>query len=145
MRPDNEIAVSVANMLKWHIAVDDGKIKVTVEQGVVTLEGFVDWESQRQTIEEMIRNVPGVLRLDNLIDIKKRATAETIRVAVVAALQKHPDAKAIKVQVVENKVVLRGSVRDYEARESAERLAWHNYGVLEVDNQLLIAVPEYLY
>ena len=70
MRPDNEIAVSVANMLKWHVAVDDQKIEIRVENGIVTLEGEVAWNWQRQDIEEMIRCLPDVLRLDNFVGIR---------------------------------------------------------------------------
>lgn len=73
MRPDNEITVSVANILRWHVAVDHERIKISVRDGVVTLEGTVDWEFQRQDVENMVRCLPDVRRLDNLLGIRPKA------------------------------------------------------------------------
>jgi osmotically-inducible protein OsmY len=75
MRPDNEIAVSVANVLRWHVAVDHERINICVKDGVVTLEGTVDWDFQRQDVENMIRCLPDVRRLDNLLGIRPAAPA----------------------------------------------------------------------
>src|SRR5574337_221263 len=46
-KTDVDIAESVVNALKWHSAVPDERIKVKVENGIVTLEGEVEWEYQR--------------------------------------------------------------------------------------------------
>ena len=70
MRTDTELAAFVARILKWHVAVDESKIKVKVEDGIVTLEGTVNWDFQRQDVESMVRCLPDVRRLDNLLNIR---------------------------------------------------------------------------
>jgi len=70
MRTDTELAAFVAKILKWHIAVDETKIKIIVKEGIVTLEGTVNWEFQRQDVEKMVRCLPDVRRLDNLLNIR---------------------------------------------------------------------------
>jgi len=70
MRTDSELAAFITNILKWHVAVDDTKIKVYVENGVVTLEGTVNWDFQRQDVETMVRCLPDVRRLDNLLAVR---------------------------------------------------------------------------
>jgi len=70
MRTDTELAAFVEKILKWHVAVDESKIKVKVEKGIVTLEGTVNWDFQRQDVEKMVRCLPDVRRLDNLLNIR---------------------------------------------------------------------------
>jgi len=70
MRTDTELAAFVGKILKWHIAVDETKIKIIVKEGIVTLEGTVNWEFQRQDVEKMVRCLPDVRRLDNLLNIR---------------------------------------------------------------------------
>jgi len=70
MRTDTELADLVGKILKWHVAVDEKRIQVKVNEGVVTLEGTVNWDFQRQDVEKMVRCLPDVRRLDNLLGIK---------------------------------------------------------------------------
>lgn len=73
MRTDTELAAFVARILKWHVAVDEKRIKIKVEHGIVTLEGTVNWDFQRQDVEKVVRCLPDVQRLDNLLSIASRA------------------------------------------------------------------------
>jgi osmotically-inducible protein OsmY len=75
MRTDIELADFVARILKWHVAVDEKRINIKVNEGVVTLEGTVNWDFQRQDVEKMVRCLPDVRRLDNLLSIASRAYA----------------------------------------------------------------------
>lgn len=74
MRTDTELAAFVARILKWHVAVDEKRIKMKVSEGVVTLEGTVNWDFQRQDVEKMVRCLPDVRRLDNLLSVANRAS-----------------------------------------------------------------------
>jgi osmotically-inducible protein OsmY len=74
MRTDTELAAFVANILKWHVAVDEKRIEIEVKDGVVTLEGTVNWDFQRQDVEKMVRCLPDVRRLDNFININTANT-----------------------------------------------------------------------
>jgi osmotically-inducible protein OsmY len=46
-RSDADLAKAVADSLLWHVDVPYGKIKTSVRDGWVTLEGTVDWAYQR--------------------------------------------------------------------------------------------------
>jgi sporulation protein YlmC with PRC-barrel domain len=46
--------------------------KITVEDGVVTLRGQVDTETEKQDIESKARTVPGVQRVDNQLKVKSK-------------------------------------------------------------------------
>ena len=46
-RTDTEIAEAVLKALNQHTSIPDEKLKIKVEDGIVTLEGEVEWEYQR--------------------------------------------------------------------------------------------------
>ena len=73
-KTDTEIAAAVATVLAWHIAIQADKIRIRVENGIVTLEGMVDWNFQRNAASDAIRNLAGVKRVDNLIYVKPYVT-----------------------------------------------------------------------
>jgi osmotically-inducible protein OsmY len=78
-RTDTEIAQAVAAALAWHTAVQEDKIKITVEEGVVTLDGEVDWNYQRQAAVDTIKSLYGVRWVNNAITIKTGVIANDIR------------------------------------------------------------------
>jgi osmotically-inducible protein OsmY len=51
-RTDADIARAAENALVWNVSVPYDRIKVTVENGRITLEGEVDWQFQRSAAEE---------------------------------------------------------------------------------------------
>lgn len=52
VKSDTEIASAVLNTLKWYSAIDQGKVKVKVENGIVTLYGDVDWNFPKTGIAD---------------------------------------------------------------------------------------------
>lgn len=69
-REDCEIARDVLDALAWHRAVDDSRIKVTVDHGVVTLEGDVDTEYQREAAIAVVKPLTGIRWVNNRIDLR---------------------------------------------------------------------------
>src|ERR1035437_385146 len=57
---DAEIANTIANALEHSVEIPQGRIKVTVEAGRVTLSGSVDWYYQRKAAHEVARRIRGV-------------------------------------------------------------------------------------
>jgi osmotically-inducible protein OsmY len=53
-KTDTEIAAAVVNAIKWHTMIPDEKIKVSVEDGNVKLEGDVEWEYQRNQAKSLV-------------------------------------------------------------------------------------------
>lgn len=146
-KTDTEIAEAVLNALKWHTAVQEEKIKVKVEDGVVRLEGEVEWDYQRNNAKSAIENLTGVRSVINLIRIRPHVTAFDIKQKIRAAFQRSAtiDAGKIRTETVGNKVTLRGKVRSLAEKEDAEIAAWNAPGVTSVDSYLEIELPEYAF
>jgi len=146
-RTDPEIAEAVLTALKWHTAVKEDKIKIKVEDSVVTLEGTVDWNYQRQSAADAIRYLPGIVRVDNFITVKAVATSADVKENIKQAIRRNAaiDSEKISVELVGSKVILRGSVRSVAEKEDAELTAWSAPGVTGVQNKLLIEIPAYIF
>ena len=58
-RTDSEIAAAALTALKWNSAVQEEKIKIKVEDGIVKLEGEVEWDYQRTQAKRSIESLTG--------------------------------------------------------------------------------------
>lgn len=145
MRTDSEIAAAVVNALKWHTAVQQDKIKIKVEQGVVTLEGIVDWNFERLNAADAIRNLAGVIRVNNFISVSPTTTPKDVKEKIREALRRSAtvDSDKVTVSLVGTRVTLNGTVRSLAESDDAELAAWSARGVTAVENKLKIEVPEY--
>lgn len=139
-KSDSEIAEAVLNALKLHMAVQDENIKIKVENGIVTLEGTVEWEYQRKAAKDAIENLPGVRDVLNYITIKALITASDIEKKITAAFQRNAafDAEKIKVETVGSKVILVGIVRSLAEKDDAEDAVWAAPGVMAIENKLIV-------
>lgn len=144
-KTDAEIAQAVLNALKWHSGVQDQKIKIRVEDGIVRLDGEAEWEYQRSNAKSAIEHLDGVRSVINAIVLKPSVTVTDVRQKINAALQRNAviDAARITTAVVGTKVILNGTVRSFAEKEDAEKAVWNAPGVTSVENKLEIEVPEY--
>ena len=142
-RTDSDIAAAVTRALEWDAFVPVEKIDVTVSKGWVTLKGEVEWEFQRRSAERAVRRISGVRGVTNLIAIRPRRqpSPQDLRKQIEDALIRNAetDAERITVDVDGSKVVLKGTVRSWMERETAERVAWSAPGVTAVENRITIA------
>jgi osmotically-inducible protein OsmY len=146
-KSDTEIVEAVLNALKWHSAVQENKIKIKVEDGIVKLEGEVEWEFQRNNAKTATENLTGVKSVINFITVKPKVGADNLERKISAAFHRSAtlDAGKITVQVVGSKVILNGRVRSFAESDDAEDAAWAAPGVLSVENNLEIVEPEYAF
>jgi osmotically-inducible protein OsmY len=139
---DDEIAKRVSNILDWDTLVPKGGAQVTVRNGWVTLTGSVDWQYQRMAAEHDVRKLNGVLGVLNSIEIKPRLQANDVKEKIEQALKRHAEveSKAIRVTVLDSdRVVLEGTVGNWEERFAVENAAWSAAGVKSVDDRLSIS------
>lgn len=146
-KPDAELAAAVLNTLKWHAAVKEETIKIKVENGIVILEGEVEWEYQRTNARKAVENLVGVRAVVNLITVKPKFSTDDIKERIDAAFHRSAtvDARQVDVEVSGSTVILRGKVRSIAEKEDAETAAWNAPGVVSVDSKLEIEAPEYGY
>jgi osmotically-inducible protein OsmY len=139
-RPDPEIAGAAVRAIEGRTTVPHERIKVTVREAWVTLEGAVDWNYQREVAESVVRDLAGVKGVSNLISVKPHVSSREVKADIEEALRRSAelDARRIQVETTNSKVILRGSVRAWVEREEAERAAWRAPGVTKVENHISI-------
>lgn len=141
IKTDTEIATVAVNVLKWDSAVPHDEVKVSVEDGCITLTGTVKWWHQSQSAERAVRNLPGVKSINNLITIDAGVTPTEIKKNIVQEFHRNAiiDAEKIKVKVEGSKVILRGQLHSWAEIKEAKRAAWSLPGVTQVEDHLTLA------
>jgi osmotically-inducible protein OsmY len=140
-RTDEDIARAVLNALKWDVFVPEERIKVHVENGNVILKGTVAHKHQQIAVENAIRNLGGVKGITNHIKVKPVVSPFELKIKIENAMRRaaEVDAQRIQVDVLGEKVILRGNVRSWAERTEAERAAWSAPGVTVVEDKLIVA------
>jgi osmotically-inducible protein OsmY len=141
-RTDGEIAGSVKNILEWSTHLPNDTVKVMVEGGFITLSGEVNWEYQRKSAGDIVRNLLGVTGVSNQIAIRPAVSMVAIKSDIEAALKRRAkrDAQGISVEVRGTDVTLTGTVHSWAERELAKHSAWSTPGVLNVVDNMKFAL-----
>jgi osmotically-inducible protein OsmY len=137
-RTDADITLAAIDRIAWFTTIPLDTVEVIVSDGWVSLAGEVEWWYQQNAAINLIQQMIGVKGISNGISVKPKAIKMAIEKDINLALKRSAivDVDQIQVQSEHNKVVLRGKVRSFAAREEAERIAWSEPGVYSVDNHL---------
>jgi osmotically-inducible protein OsmY len=140
-RSDADIARAVRDSLEWDVFVPDSRIRSTVSQGQVTLEGDVDFGNQRSDAERAIRNLLGVTRVINRIEVAPpKVAAAELRSAIEAALrrQSQREAQRVNLDLEDGLVTVTGVVHSNSERQAVVGAVKGTPGVTHVDSRLRI-------
>jgi osmotically-inducible protein OsmY len=139
-RPDPAIARDAVEEIKLLMPASWENVKVIVEDGILTLEGTIEWQYQRKLAEEAVEGVRGVTGVVNKIEVWPHVAPVEIKRKIEEALRRSAelDASRITVETRGGEVILRGTVRSWAEREQAEEAAWKAPGVTKVDNRIQI-------
>jgi hyperosmotically inducible periplasmic protein len=139
-RYDEQIRTEVTKLLASKSECKN--VKATVDDGVVTLTGNVELDSERRTLVTRVRRIAHVEEVDNQIVLSPPAPLDTVLYARVSRRLQDAGYSQVKVQVHEGAVILQGSVRTMRDRQSAVQLAWSTEGVKEVEAKLSVMQPD---
>ncbi len=148
MRSDTDVKRDVEAQLNWAPNVDERDIAVKVNEGAVTLSGFVHDYRQKHLAEVAVKQVKGVTAVANDIEVRLLSSVPTdpeIARAAVAALKLEVPTvwEQVKATVKQGSVSLDGTVEWEYQRDAAERAMRRLHGVTGVNNCITIkpAVP----
>ena len=139
-RTDADIAHSAANVLDWMTYLPKDAVKVTVEQGWVTLKGEVDWAFQKEGAQSSLRSLMGVTGVSDQILLKGKVPTTAVKSDIEVALQRraHAEAQDISVSVSGAEDTLAGTVHSLSERSLARRTAWSTPGVHRVVDHMTV-------
>jgi osmotically-inducible protein OsmY len=136
---DVDIAQAVINALKRNPAMKD-EVMVKVEDGIVTLNGDVEWKYERDVAKQTIEGLAGVRGIVNLLGVTTRPTIDHVKDEIKKAFERVADLDAaqIEVETHDGEVTLKGNVHSVAELREAEYAAWVGPGVSKVTNQLKV-------
>jgi osmotically-inducible protein OsmY len=139
-RTDSDIAAAAVNAIKWNSQIPADRIAVVVSDGWVTLKGEVDWQFQRDAATRSVRDLLGVVGVNNTIAVRPHVSVSDVKDKIEAALKRNAevDARRINVSTTDGNVVLSGNVHSWTERREAVKAAWAAPGVSSVDDRMVI-------
>jgi osmotically-inducible protein OsmY len=144
MKTDKQLQKDVMAELSWESSINAAHIGVEVEQGVVTLSGYVDNLAQKWAAERVVKRVGGVRAVAFDLAVRlagaDRRTDTDVALAVVNVLDGASTIPkgAIQVTAEDGVVTLRGEVIWDHQRQTAESLVRGLHGVANVINMVSI-------
>jgi osmotically-inducible protein OsmY len=147
MKTDADIRRDVQGELQWDPGIDDRRIAVFVDNGVVTFTGEVSSYCARMAVENVGRRIVGVRAIANDVDVKLpcagvRTDCE-IAEGAASALGAHMATRMATITPIarEGHVTLTGTVRWPFQKSAAEKALRHVIGVLGITNEIEVDRP----
>jgi osmotically-inducible protein OsmY len=142
MRSDSDIRRDVEDELRWDPDLDPTDIAVTVNNGVVTLAGFVRSYVQKYQAEAAAKRVAGVVGVANDLEVRlpgidERPDPEIARDAIARIKNELPYSwEKIRVIVKNGWLTLEGDVEWNYQRQRAEEAVRRVRGVKGITNSI---------
>ena len=139
--PDAEkLRLAVESVLGWLPDVEIQDCAVRVADGAVNIEGCVDALWKKAQAGEAVRELYGVVELENKLTVVPSGSRLDREIArdVESSLDRHAliDAESITVEVDNGVVTLSGRIPGGTAKQAALDAALHTPGVLEIEDRV---------
>jgi len=140
-RSDDDLEDAAIDALTRDVVIPSSNIHVSVSHGIVTLQGQVDWNYQREDAEDVVERLAGVKGVENLMTLASQPMPSDVAQRIQKALMRDAgvNADAITVTVEGSIATLTGVVHSYAEKVDAEDAAWLAPGIMEVDNDITVA------
>ena len=148
---DVSIARNVKLALQFHRNVADGRIYVTVKDGVVTLQGEAAGPAQKQLMTEFVADIADVkgvrneMALATILEPAVQSTGETLDDAsvtaqIVTTLMTHRSTSSVitRVSTRNGEVTLTGITKNEAQNALIVKLVTNIRGVTSVKNQMTV-------
>lgn len=138
---EQRVRDSILRDLEWDPQLDASRVGVTVEDGIVTLSGYVDTYAAKLAAERCARKVYGVQGIANELQValsEERTDPDLARDAVSALKTRVDVPPGIQVTVRNGVLTIAGSVQWMYQKAAAERAVKYLRGVRSVLNDITI-------
>ncbi|MBA1336349.1 MAG: hypothetical protein HPY66_2784 [Firmicutes bacterium] len=137
MRPsrDDLAADRIKDQLEERMGASSMDVNVCVRDGIAHLQGFVDVLAERIEAENIARQVPGVMKVENAITICTEGSINDKHIQKEIEMKLHSgdnNLARINVDVNDGSAVLIGTVSNYALEKQAIQLASGTRGVKNV-------------
>ena len=136
---DEELARAVRHLLQWDAFLPDERIKATVSDGWITLEGDVNLWREREDAERAVLRLQGVIGVINKIRIiPRQVDPEEIREQIQYALERRADREAerLRIEVKDGAVDVFGRVHSWQEKRAVLGSIGHAPGVTDIRDHL---------
>ncbi len=144
LKTDHEMHQDVRDELKWDATITHQRdINISVDHGVVTLDGVADSLAQKWAAERAVFRVQGVKGVENYLEVQppkddQRSDHEIQHAAARALEWDARVPRGVTVEVMDGVVHLRGNVERYADRAACEDAVRNLIGISGVENTIRI-------
>lgn len=140
VRSDADLTHRILDGFHWDVHVPDDRLRASVVEGWVNIDGSVEWQYEKDAAERVVRNITGVRGITDSVRVSPTATVDDVRSRIGEALRRQGEEQAdgISVQADAHVVTLRGTVTSFAERRAVEFAAWSAPGVREVRDEIRV-------
>jgi len=140
-RKDADIVKIALNSLEWTLFIPHERIKVSVDNGHLTLNGQVEYNYQKEAAQNAVQDLYGVTFVSNNIRVTPTISPTEVKNKIIKEFERNAriDAANINIEVDGGIVTLKGKVRNFDEEKEARSAAWSVPGVSNVIDLLTIS------
>jgi osmotically-inducible protein OsmY len=139
---DRKIEAAAKDSYNYRTVLED-HVKIKVNDGIVTLSGTVPDADQRALAEDTVRNLPGVVQVDNRIKVEGGAAEHSdawisTKIHSKLLVSKNVSTVNTKVDVRDGVVTLTGKADNMAQKELTTAIVKDIEGVRSVNNEITV-------